>query len=915
MSSPAPGDGDYPRTHSTRPAETGHATAPSATPNSDSIPTSQTCHESQHDQPETCDSLTVYHYLQQLSSLTEPELLEKTVRAGLKFLGGIKSKVELFSPADDTEEARWVKATGNLCARPMRGRTIIGVVGSTGAGKSSVINAVLDEERLLPTSCLSACTASATEVSYNYSDDPAQLYRAEIEFITLDEWLKELDGLFNDLPDSSGKVVKESSNAETDAGQALAKIRAVYPKLTKEMIERSDPESLANDPVVRHALGTTMNFQATTARILYRKVQNYVGSREKSAAASQNMEFWPLIKVVRVYTKAAALSTGAVIVDLPSVQDSNAARAAVAANYMKQCSALWIVAPMNRAVHDKTAKDLLGDQFKRQLKYDGIYDLVTFICSKTDDISNTDVADQLGLDGELADDWAQIDSISDTVRQLAQSIRDLKDQKAALRQTIDQVDGDIEVWEELDCQNTNGRTVYAPPTNNSQSGGKKKRKREAKPSGSRKNRISLDTYSDGDNDDEVSIMSDAEPLSGSDKENDHTGKKSRLVPLTEEEIDEQLAALKVRKRSLRQTRNETDSAISNHEQQIRGLEAEKQKLESQIKSLCIKRRNTHSRRAIKEDFASGMKEYALDEEVAMQLDESSFDPEREIRDYDKLALSLPIFCVCSRAYQHLRGRLERDNFINDGFKSESDTEIPQLQEHAKKMTEGGRALHNRVLLNNMNQLLTSFKLWADKDGTSQFSEADRVGEMARLTHHVAQLEQDFKLCIQECVNSLKEELAENISDAFVRTIPAAQEMAPETAGSWGSQLRWTTYKATVRRNGMWAGAAGPRDFQADLWAPIAVRLAGNWERTFQRRLPAVLDDFVRKVADLLHNFHSDATIYAREHFINSAGVTMLEQQLSKYKMGIQEIPALAAVIIQEIQREAGRSYAPAIRRI
>ncbi|KAB5577792.1 Dynamin family-domain-containing protein [Coniochaeta sp. 2T2.1] len=361
---------------------------------------------------------------------------------------------------DDTEEARWVKATGDLCARPTRGRTIIGVVGSTGAGKSSVINAVLDEERLLPTSCLSACTASATEVSYNYSDDPAQLYRAEIEFITLDEWLKELDGLFNDLLDSSGKVVMESSNAETDAGQALAKIRAVYPKLTNEMIERSDPESLANDPVVRHALGTTRNFQATAARILYRKVQNYVASKEKSAAASQNMEFWPLIKVVRIYTKAAELSTGAVIVDLPGVQDSNAARAAVAASYMKQCSALWIVAPMNRAVHDKTAKDLLGDQFKRQLKYDGIYDLVTFICSKTDDISNT-----------------EIDRINDTVRQLAQSIRDLKDQKAALRQTIDQVDGDTEVWEELDYQNANGRTVYAPPTNNSQSGGRKKRKR------------------------------------------------------------------------------------------------------------------------------------------------------------------------------------------------------------------------------------------------------------------------------------------------------------------------------------------------------------------------------------------------------------------------------------------------------
>lgn len=53
------------------------------------------------------------------------------------------------------------------------------------------------------------------------------------------------------------------------------------------------------------------------------------------------MEFWPLIKVVRIYTKAEALSTGAVIVDLPGVHDSNAARAAVAQGSLKQCTGMY----------------------------------------------------------------------------------------------------------------------------------------------------------------------------------------------------------------------------------------------------------------------------------------------------------------------------------------------------------------------------------------------------------------------------------------------------------------------------------------------------------------------------------------------------------------------------------------------
>jgi len=70
--------------------------------------------------------------------------------------------------------------------------TIIGVVGNTGAGKSSIINAMLDEERLVPTNCMRACTAVVTEISYNFSTDPDAKYRSEIEFIKPSDWEKDL---------------------------------------------------------------------------------------------------------------------------------------------------------------------------------------------------------------------------------------------------------------------------------------------------------------------------------------------------------------------------------------------------------------------------------------------------------------------------------------------------------------------------------------------------------------------------------------------------------------------------------------------------------------------------------------------------------------------------------------------------
>lgn len=166
-----------------------------------------------------------------------------------------------------------------------------------------------------------ACTASATEISYNYSDDPSELYRAEIEFITAADWSQELKTLLEDLLDGSGQVSNDCTNPETDAGLAYSKIKAVYPHKTKDMIANSTPDGLSREPAVRDVLGSVKRLKETNSEALFQGLQAYVDSKEKTAGSEKRMEFWPLIKVVRIYCKASALSTGAVVVDLPGVQD------------------------------------------------------------------------------------------------------------------------------------------------------------------------------------------------------------------------------------------------------------------------------------------------------------------------------------------------------------------------------------------------------------------------------------------------------------------------------------------------------------------------------------------------------------------------------------------------------------------
>jgi len=71
-------------------------------------------------------------------------------------------------------------------------------------------------------------------------------------------------------------------------------------------------------------------------------------------------------------------------------------------------------------------------------------------------------------------------------------------------------------------------------------------------------------------------------------------------------------------------------------------------------------------------FASGIKE--LDQENQIEANEAEFDPDEDLRDYAEVARSLPVFCVSSRAYQKLCGRLQRDQVVH-GFSTVEETEV------------------------------------------------------------------------------------------------------------------------------------------------------------------------------------------------------------------------------------------------
>ena len=131
----------------------------------------------------------------------------------------------------------------NACLEKTAPDTIIGVLGASGVGKSSLLNALLDEASVLPTSGSRGCTAAVVELRYNKNlVEPAPgskipLYKGTVEFISLAEWQTELKYLVEECSDHKAKKIYSrlpdgGQHAETAA--AWSKINQVYGRGTME---------------------------------------------------------------------------------------------------------------------------------------------------------------------------------------------------------------------------------------------------------------------------------------------------------------------------------------------------------------------------------------------------------------------------------------------------------------------------------------------------------------------------------------------------------------------------------------------------------------------------------------------------------------------------------------------------------
>ncbi|KAM6914083.1 nuclear GTPase SLIP-GC-like isoform 6-T6 [Lycodopsis pacificus] len=263
-------------------------------------------------------------------------------------------------------------------------REVVGVFGKTGAGKSSLINAVIGVKNLLPSGNVRACTSVMIKVEANMQNSK---FEANIEFITKEEWKDELWFSKNFL----GDVDQESDQKDDDDSRDIVeKLSALY----GEDWKNKSPDDLMNDKYFKEipefllSKGKTLTVE--TAQELSAKFVRYTRSDPKDGdGKAVKRWYWPLVKCVTIKVPNNDLLKHVTLVDLPGNGDRNKSRNKMWKTVVGSCSTVWIVTDINRAASEPEPWEIL-ESASSFMGNAGQCEHIHFICTKSDHIADSD---------------------------------------------------------------------------------------------------------------------------------------------------------------------------------------------------------------------------------------------------------------------------------------------------------------------------------------------------------------------------------------------------------------------------------------------------------------------------------------------------------------------------------------------
>ncbi|XP_047428428.1 nuclear GTPase SLIP-GC-like isoform X2 [Mugil cephalus] len=261
-------------------------------------------------------------------------------------------------------------------------RELVGVFGRSGAGKSSLINAIIGEKDLLPTGSISACTTVMIKVEANMHNSK---YEADIEFITKEDWDDELWPGRHLLPFNTEQKKKDDDDDDDDE-DFVEKLTQLF---GEEWKHGKTYEELKDHKQIRDLLQTKkIMLSCESAEELSKKLVNYTRRKQGNVEDGKRW-YWPLVKCVTVKVPKEGFLQHVTLVDLPGSGDYNKSRDKMWKEIVGKCSTVWIVTEINRAATEKETWEIL-EHASSIMGNGGECHQIHFICTKSDQIDDSD---------------------------------------------------------------------------------------------------------------------------------------------------------------------------------------------------------------------------------------------------------------------------------------------------------------------------------------------------------------------------------------------------------------------------------------------------------------------------------------------------------------------------------------------
>ena len=312
-------------------------------------------------------------------------------RAEIRRLAGtttewLRTDVASIFPEKTQEFRREAEAILELLDKPTEVR--IALVGTTGAGKSTFLNALLCQE-VLPVGVMEPCTAFVTTVRHA----EATGYQASVEFITEDEWEQDLDYLATTVEPAAGDDDEQDTTRQM-VRAARARIEAVFGPAALA-VPGVDLRQLPLPPEVRAVFDedSRRTFAFDDAKPMLAEIRKLI--RGESA-------LWPFVKQVDIVGPYPQLPRGLVLVDLPGLNDPNAARVEVTRDYLRRSPYVWVVFNMVRGMTKDIHTILRDEKVLRDLLIYGNFHSLGLVGTQADHIQHAH-ADGLGLAEDCTD--------------------------------------------------------------------------------------------------------------------------------------------------------------------------------------------------------------------------------------------------------------------------------------------------------------------------------------------------------------------------------------------------------------------------------------------------------------------------------------------------------------------------------